>query len=58
MENKYFYCYSIRLKDFLKSQGLTYITKGINTNSGKPYFMFEKSDFLDVIIRKWNEIKI
>jgi hypothetical protein len=58
MENKYFYCYSVRLKDFLKSQGLSYITKAINTHSGKPYFMFEKSDFLDGAIKKWNEVKI
>lgn len=57
MENKFFYCYSIKLKDFLKSQGLNYITKALNPKSKKPYFLFEKSLELDVAIEKWNKIK-
>jgi len=58
MENKYFYCYSVRMKDFLKSQGLAYITKALNPKTNRPYFMFEKSKELDLMISKWNEIKI
>jgi hypothetical protein len=58
MDNKYFYCYSVRLKDFLKSQGFNYITKAINPNSKRPYFMFEKSKNMDMAIEKWNNIKV
>ena len=58
MENKFFYCYSVKLKDFLKSQGFDYITKALNPNTKKPYFMFDKSKELDFAIEKWNNIKI
>jgi len=46
------------MKDFLKSQGFIYITKALNPNSKKPYFMFNKSEGLDNAIKKWNDIKI
>lgn len=55
--NSFFYCYSIRMKDFLKSQGFAYITKGLNPNTKSPYFMFEKSCKLDEAIKKWNSLK-
>ncbi len=58
MENLYFYCYSIKLKDFLKSQGLNYITKALNPKTKFPYFMFNKSEKLDIAIVKWNKLKI
>jgi hypothetical protein len=58
MDNKYFYCYSIKLKDFLKSRGFNYINKALNPNSKRPYFLFEKSKELDKAIELWNSIKI
>jgi len=58
VENKYFYCYSIRMKNFLKSQGFNYITKALNPRSNFPYFMFEKSKELDLAIEKWNKVKL
>jgi hypothetical protein len=57
MENKYFYCYSMPLKDFLKSQGLKYITKAINPRTNTTYFMFEKGEDLDKAICKWQKMK-
>ena len=57
MENNFFYCYSVKLKDFLKSQGFRFITKGLHPKSGRPFFMFEKSLMLDEAIVKWNELK-
>jgi hypothetical protein len=56
--SNFFYCYSVRMKDFLKSQGLNYINKALNPNSGRPYFLFEKSKILDDAIIKWNSVKI
>jgi hypothetical protein len=46
------------MKDFLKSQGLTYITKALNPRTQCPYFMFEKSKELDLAIEKWNKVKL
>jgi len=57
MDNKFFYCYSVKMKDFLKSQGFNYITKALNPNSKRPYFMFNKSQELDNSIQKWNSLK-
>ncbi len=57
MHSKYFYCYSFKMKDFIKENGLQYITKAINPKTQTPYFMFEKSQMLDNLIKKWNQIK-
>ena len=45
------------MKDFIKNNGLDYITKAINPKTRTPYFMFEKSKQLDEIIKKWNQVK-
>ena len=45
------------MKDFIKENGLQYITKAINPRTQTPYFMFEKSKQLDEIINKWNQVK-
>ena len=41
MPSKYFYCYSLKMKDFIKSQNLDYISKGVNKNTDTVYFMFK-----------------
>lgn len=52
-----FFCYSHKLAYFIKSQGIGYINKGVNKNNQLSYFVFKKSDQLDEIIKKWNELK-
>ena len=55
--NNIFYCYSVKMKDFIKSQGINYISKGVNKKSNRVYFTFKKSETLDEVISLWNEIK-
>lgn len=55
--SKYFYCYSVRLKSFLKAFGVEYITKGINPHTNTMYFMFERSDKLNAILSFWGTCK-
>lgn len=55
--SKYFYCYSIKMKNFLKENGLEFINKSINLKTNKPYFLFEKSKKLDELILMWNSTK-
>ena len=55
MDN-FFYCYSCKMKDFLKSQGLRFITKAIHPKTNRVFFIFEKCDELDKAITKWQEI--
>lgn len=57
VNNKYFYCYSYRLMCFLKSYGFRYVRKGINPNSSSSYYLFYKSEDLDIAISLWNTIK-
>lgn len=55
--SKYFYCYSVKMKNFLKENGLEFINKSINLKTNKPYFLFEKSKKLDGLILMWNSTK-
>jgi hypothetical protein len=54
---KYYYCYSIKLKDFLKTQGLAYITKCLHHKTHKPFFMFERCVLLDEKLNMWSKFK-
>lgn len=56
MENNLFYCYSVKMKDFIKSQGINYITKAIHPKTSRVFFIFNKGLELDVVISKWQEI--
>jgi len=55
--NDLFYCYSCKMKDFIKSQGLNYITIAIHPKTNRVFFIFKKSGELDKVIQLWNEIK-
>lgn len=57
IKSKYFYCYSTKLKSFLKAFGIDYITKGINPNSKTMYFMFDRSDKLNAVLSFWGTCK-
>lgn len=45
-----FYCYSINLFHFLKANGFYYLYRGLNTNTNKNYWIFERSPmFLEAL---------
>lgn len=52
-----FYCYSDRLFHFIKSFAIDYVSTGINKNTHKKYYVFEKSERLDKIIALYNKLK-
>lgn len=51
--NRYFYCYSYKLKCFLKSNGLRFISSGVNMNTYKKYWVFEGNDELNKLLDVW-----
>lgn len=51
--NRYFYCYSYNLKEFLRSSGLRFITAAVNMNTMKKYWVFESSEELDRLLDVW-----
>lgn len=57
MANENFYCYSTRLYHFLSSVKFRYISIGINSNTNKKYWVYEKSKNLDSAISIYNIIK-
>ena len=56
-ENINFYCYSNRLSYFLMSLKFRYVSVGINKNTNKEYWVFEKSEKLDDAISLYNSVK-
>ena len=58
MENNLnFYCYSLRLYHFLSAFGEVCCTSKINSTSQNRYWVFQKSERLDNIIKLYNEVK-
>ena len=58
MENKssIFYCYSQKLKDWLKLNGLAFIARKKHPN-GNFYWMFERNEALDKALIDWDKYK-
>lgn len=52
-----FYCYSFRLFHFLSAFSEKCYGSRLNSNSGRRYWIFQKSERLDRIIQAYNEIK-
>jgi hypothetical protein len=52
---KYFFCYSYKLKLFLKSNGFLYEFAGNNPNNGKPYWGYFKTDSLNFFLSEWGK---
>lgn len=56
-KSRFFYCYSSKLRSFIKSFGIDYETKGENPNTKTTYYMFEKSEKLNAILEFWKECR-
>ena len=53
--NKYYYCYSYPQKEFLKKNGLEYITAAVNQSTGKRYWLFEGTRELNRLLQIWRD---
>ena len=51
--NRYFYCYSYPLKNFLIENGLRYITNSVNQNTQKKFWVFEGTEELNRLLDVW-----
>lgn len=52
-----FYCYSNRLHYWLRSLRFRYVSVGVNKNTNKNYWTYEKSAELDEAIALYNSVK-
>jgi hypothetical protein len=54
---KYFYCYDINLFKFLKqTKNLNYICTGLNENTLKKFWQFERTENLDMYLHEYKNI--
>ena len=51
--NKYFYCYSWPLKEFLKNNGENSIVSGRHPGTNKKYWVFENTEQLNSLLTEW-----
>ena len=52
-----FYCYSEKLKNFLCSQGLRYISKDVHKVTKRKFWIFLPSEELDIVRKMYKNIK-
>ena len=53
VNDKYFFCYNINLADYLMDNEIQVVTKARAISSDKVFWMFERSDELDVAINEY-----
>lgn len=57
MENQNFYCYSNKMRHFIQAFGIPFATIGTNPNTKVRYWVFDKSERLDKVIKLYNFVK-
>ena len=57
VNDKYFFCYNINLADYLMDNEIQVVTKARAISSDKVFWMFERSDELDVAINEYKRRK-
>ena len=55
--NKYFYCYSWNLKEFLTENNIPIIMYSKNTNTNKTFWVFENSSKITELLSVWRSRK-
>ena len=53
-----YYCYSKPLKDFLKSKNILSIDEGLNKNTMKIYWIYERCEDLNDYLNEWTNNKL
>lgn len=53
MDVRFFYCYSVELRNFIQKNGKRYLLCALNPNNQKMFWLFERDERLDEILTKW-----
>lgn len=56
--NKYFYCYSWPLKNFLIDNGQIIVMCSKNTNTDKIFWVFENNNEITKLLNEWRSRKL
>ena len=57
MDVELYCCYSLQLRDFLKSNGLRYKLAALNPNSKKLFWVYIKDEKLNILLNEWSAEK-
>lgn len=57
VNDKYFFCYNINLADYLMNNEIQVVTKARAISTDNVFWMFERSDELDVAINEYKRQK-
>ena len=50
---KYFYCYSRPLKEFLVKNGINFIMHSIHDKTNKKFWVFASGECLNMLLEQW-----
>lgn len=56
--NKYFYCYSWPLKEFLIENGQVIVVHSKNTSTNKTFWVFENGNQITKLLNEWRSRKL
>ena len=56
--NKYFYCYSKPMRNYLMDKNFKFITTAYAVSTGKQFWMFESSSELIESVEEYNELRV
>ena len=56
--NKYFYCYSWPLKEFLIQNGCKMVMYSKKLNTGKTFWVFENGNRITKLLNEWRSRKL
>lgn len=61
IKNYLFYCYSPKLKTYLTEKGIKFLHKGLNENTLKNFWVYERNPQLNTLLTEWslnNEVTV
>lgn len=53
--NFLFYCYSPNLKKFLSEKGMKFLHRGLNENTQKYFYVYERNEQLNILLTEWSQ---
>ena len=56
MDIKFYYCYSVKLREFLKEAGCNYLMCAIHPNTKNMFWLYIRDDKLTNLLNEWFSI--
>lgn len=57
MDIKFYYCYSVELRNFLKEKGFKYLMCAIHPNTKNMFWLYLRDDKLTNVLDEWFSVE-